>query len=223
MHSLTFNDEEFVDNHANQIADWYDEVFQEFVETQTFNKLTRTQQEHGLFMISVFYDYCYGYCLQGPSQIDEMTIHEVCLDVMPRKVSAEKESFEAFAPTIVAFLSWCEQEGYLSNTSSTQNCIAGIGPEMVEQSQDNRNWGLAKSLFFGGSSQGFDMSDEDEIQQFMTHYNQSSLEDDQHSFLNYPSVTVIPFERQGEKIGRNDKCPCGSGKKFKKCCVGVTD
>ena len=26
------------------------------------------------------------------------------------------------------------------------------------------------------------------------------------------------FTRPGEKIGRNDLCPCGSGKKFKKCC-----
>ena len=24
--------------------------------------------------------------------------------------------------------------------------------------------------------------------------------------------------RNGPKIGRNDPCPCGSGKKFKKCC-----
>ena len=23
-----------------------------------------------------------------------------------------------------------------------------------------------------------------------------------------------------EKVGRNDPCPCGSGKKFKKCCSG---
>jgi uncharacterized protein YecA (UPF0149 family) len=23
-----------------------------------------------------------------------------------------------------------------------------------------------------------------------------------------------------QKIGRNDPCPCGSGKKFKKCCGG---
>jgi uncharacterized protein YecA (UPF0149 family) len=22
----------------------------------------------------------------------------------------------------------------------------------------------------------------------------------------------------GEKVGRNDDCPCGSGKKYKKCC-----
>lgn len=24
------------------------------------------------------------------------------------------------------------------------------------------------------------------------------------------------------KIGRNDPCPCGSGKKYKKCCEGMT-
>jgi len=24
--------------------------------------------------------------------------------------------------------------------------------------------------------------------------------------------------REGKKVGRNDPCPCGSGKKFKKCC-----
>lgn len=25
---------------------------------------------------------------------------------------------------------------------------------------------------------------------------------------------------QRKKIGRNDPCPCGSGKKYKKCCIG---
>jgi preprotein translocase subunit SecA len=27
-----------------------------------------------------------------------------------------------------------------------------------------------------------------------------------------------PVKRAGDKVGRNDPCPCGSGKKFKKCC-----
>lgn len=27
-----------------------------------------------------------------------------------------------------------------------------------------------------------------------------------------------PIRREGKKIGRNDPCPCGSGKKYKKCC-----
>ncbi len=27
-----------------------------------------------------------------------------------------------------------------------------------------------------------------------------------------------PFERESPKVGRNDPCPCGSGKKYKRCC-----
>ena len=27
-----------------------------------------------------------------------------------------------------------------------------------------------------------------------------------------------PYKRATPKIGRNDKCPCGSGKKYKNCC-----
>jgi len=31
-----------------------------------------------------------------------------------------------------------------------------------------------------------------------------------------------PDRRPGSKLGRNDPCPCGSGKKYKKCCGGAT-
>lgn len=30
-----------------------------------------------------------------------------------------------------------------------------------------------------------------------------------------------PSVREYKKIGRNDKCPCGSGKKYKKCCLNT--
>lgn len=29
---------------------------------------------------------------------------------------------------------------------------------------------------------------------------------------------LIPDRRPGSKLGRNDPCPCGSGRKYKKCC-----
>ena len=31
------------------------------------------------------------------------------------------------------------------------------------------------------------------------------------------AVSSKPFKRGGEKVGRNEPCPCGSGKKFKQC------
>ncbi len=36
------------------------------------------------------------------------------------------------------------------------------------------------------------------------------------------AVRSEPIKRTGQKIGRNDPCPCGSGKKYKKCC-GVNE
>ncbi|RMG43626.1 MAG: preprotein translocase subunit SecA [Acidobacteria bacterium] len=32
---------------------------------------------------------------------------------------------------------------------------------------------------------------------------------------------VKTVRREGKRVGRNDPCPCGSGKKYKKCCGGV--
>ena len=32
-----------------------------------------------------------------------------------------------------------------------------------------------------------------------------------------PVATILPFTRNAPKVGRNDPCPCGSGKKFKAC------
>ena len=32
-----------------------------------------------------------------------------------------------------------------------------------------------------------------------------------------------PIRRANPKIGRNDPCPCGSGKKFKRCCHSLAD
>jgi preprotein translocase subunit SecA len=32
------------------------------------------------------------------------------------------------------------------------------------------------------------------------------------------AVKVKPIVKDGPRVGRNDPCPCGSGKKYKKCC-----
>jgi uncharacterized protein YecA (UPF0149 family) len=29
-----------------------------------------------------------------------------------------------------------------------------------------------------------------------------------------------PYLRPDSKIGRNEACPCGSGQKYKRCCLG---
>lgn len=35
----------------------------------------------------------------------------------------------------------------------------------------------------------------------------------------HAAVVTATIRREGPRVGRNDPCPCGSGKKFKKCCL----
>src|SRR6185503_2421038 len=34
-----------------------------------------------------------------------------------------------------------------------------------------------------------------------------------------PGEVVLPYVRATAKTGRNDPCPCGSGRKYKRCCL----
>ena len=35
-----------------------------------------------------------------------------------------------------------------------------------------------------------------------------------------PDMKIEPIKNEENKVGRNEQCPCGSGKKYKKCCLG---
>jgi len=38
-------------------------------------------------------------------------------------------------------------------------------------------------------------------------------------FYDTPPLVASQHRRQGPKVGRNAPCPCGSSKKYKKCCL----
>ncbi len=72
-------------------------------------------------------------------------------------------------------------------------------------------------------------NDDEGIVEFTATYTRKGLRDvhkEQAHFTKksgewlYDAGNLIPttIVREGEKVGRNDPCPCGSGKKYKKCC-----
>ena len=46
------------------------------------------------------------------------------------------------------------------------------------------------------------------------------LNQEEETCCNNPSCCEpsSPYVRDFSKVGRNEKCPCGSGNKFKRCC-----
>jgi len=53
------------------------------------------------------------------------------------------------------------------------------------------------------------------VQYHHDNYTEASEEDSSRS--NIQAEKSQPFVRDNEKIGRNQPCPCGSGKKYKQC------
>jgi hypothetical protein len=39
----------------------------------------------------------------------------------------------------------------------------------------------------------------------------------------YPEEPKEPYRRPTARVGRNEPCPCGSGLKFKRCCLRVEE
>ena len=52
-----------------------------------------------------------------------------------------------------------------------------------------------------------------------THHELSSFVRDNGGWLYTAGKDPRPPTRRPEKIGRNQPCPCGSGRKYKKCCA----
>ena len=55
------------------------------------------------------------------------------------------------------------------------------------------------------------------LQEQTYHERSDFINEEGRWYFIYPNLSLAPVTRQ--QTGRNDPCPCGSGKKFKKCCM----
>lgn len=63
-----------------------------------------------------------------------------------------------------------------------------------------------------------------EMSWMMRFHKDGKIDRSEKIYVNEPAwtdVPVTPIRRDKPKIGRNDPCSCGSGKKFKKCCGAI--
>jgi SEC-C motif-containing protein len=97
--------------------------------------------------------------------------------------------------------------------------------------RQTRNWS-ERSKWLGlkilNTSKG-GLEDQEGTVEFEASYERDGLRDTHHELAKfkrkkgkwfYEEGDIVPktVVRSGPKVGRNDPCPCGSGKKYKHCC-----
>lgn len=98
--------------------------------------------------------------------------------------------------------------------------------------EETKNWAeesVWESLEILGSKNG-GVDDKKGSVEFRANYTQGGLKNEHHEISEFEKIdgkwfykdgNVVPSTvvRDQPKVGRNDPCPCGSGKKYKKCCA----
>lgn len=191
--SINFVDNDYNDEHFQDILLWLENVSEEYEKSSYYEQLSTQEKSDSFFLLSRLFDFAYSYCLVGPGKLDDEVLSEVMLDVMPRKISADKDTFESFASVFNNFMLWCEEKKYIKNTERMRQFVTDNTPIMVKASQNPNNWGFAKSFIMGKG-----MPDVETLPPVIN--------------------TTITVKHDKPKIGRNDSCTCGSGKKYKRCC-----
>ena len=127
-----------------------------------------------------------------------------------------RSRYSAFAKTEVEYL----------YTSTLPSQRSQHDPEGSREWAENSEW---HGLTIVKTEKGGE-NDTDGSVEFIAEFTQQGQKIDHHELATFKKeegrwyfedgegVAQRPFKREAPKVGRNDPCPCGSGKKFKKCC-----
>lgn len=111
---------------------------------------------------------------------------------------------------------WCEQVGAVVSEENMKRALASVARVDVPIEQRRAFPELLRAfLEFLPSTGRFPRGDDwaDRVAAFEPEYAASFRDDG--------SVKGATVRKVGTETGRNDPCPCGSGKKYKKCCMSL--
>jgi len=155
-------------------------------------------------------------------EINEPALEEVLMDVFPRKVTAERAFFEKIAPVTESLLQWAGSEGILADTDRLIGAVRSWADAIVAKGMDPRYWGMGKCFTMQMQADGVDIEDQKAVQRYIAEYNLRLMGQESSNRSDFGGFSPpIPIVESSPKIGRNNPCPCGSGRKYKKCCGGV--
>lgn len=112
----------------------------------------------------------------------------------------------------------------------SQSCIRREGENDIDI-EETRRWSEESEwlgLKIHGIKQG-GISDTEGIVEFSAYYVLKGLKDEHRESAGFKKIDgewlyaegqiiTTTIVRSGPKVGRNEPCPCGSGKKYKQCC-----
>lgn len=144
-----------------------------FSDSPEFERLLEQYPDLWVGNLYFLFDYIKDYARREIDEIDAGFVDGVLNRYFPRKVS----EFEAIGEDVVAefraFFEFLAREFGLENAEECVDFLSrpGLAEEFDEKMADPSNFGMAKSVMFLAYRQGYDLTDEDALSEFMEKFN----------------------------------------------------
>ncbi len=161
-------------------------------------------------------------------QIDAPVLKTIHLELFPAHLLGDEPLFAAVAPVTKALLQWLEAEEILDDAQTPIEAMNQWADQIVPKCMDESNWGIVKMLLGCAVQDGVDIDDQDQLKRYIKDFSTFVTSHPRADFNRSLQVPLdeeppIPTEELSRRIGRNEPCPCGSGRKYKKCCGRSTN
>ncbi|MHC5226706.1 SEC-C metal-binding domain-containing protein [Enterococcus sp. LJL99] len=195
----------------NQTKSW----LEEFEQNQLFTQLTDKQQEDANRIIESYVEAMYTQQDRLLGKWTQKDTISVLSEYFPSEVVGSASFYQSVVPVLTNFFNYLEFIGRLKNASTLIKGVEKAEAKLIE------NASVIESAEVSGKV-------EQSVEEIVTKTTieqqaEGTMETTEdlrpmRPFRNQVATgSAKPQQRRVEKIGRNEPCPCGSGKKYKKC------
>lgn len=211
-----FDDEKKANKDNGKDADNNKKYIEGFVSSKYFVDLPAKLQKTAKSDVEFFLDCLNNYEITSLKAIRRHNVKSITTELFPKKVTAPPEEFRNFVPVFTAFFSYLKDKSIIKNADGIIEEIKECEEIMVKNAADPEYYGMSKTMAMQMLKENVDVSDQNAVQLWMAKFNARPYEERDKLFkhLDFP----VPVPKSAVKIGRNEPCPCDSGKKYKKCC-----
>ncbi len=197
--------DDYDDETEAALHNYLDDLLELFAKAPEGQEHQKIYPEMG-FWVAQLIKYGYDYVGATIPQMTVRNVEEIITELFPRKISlSSPDDAKETLPELIAFWNYLGREYKLPNANAILNYLNGITESKFVSTMNNPSlFGMAKSFFMGGQSAGFDMSRPDEMNTFMSLYNNAQLGADQ-KLLNLPAKIPNAVKQDKAKEKRKRK------------------
>jgi len=170
-----------------------------------YKRLSKDAKKNFCDITRLFAETMYSYHHQSPEQWTETALHNTLIEIYPNKLVVDTSYCRLTESVLTVFFKYLQGIGVITPDKARMldEQLKSAMPELLSTVEDLDVVNIAEQLLEGVSNLGPDVDDIAELDDL------DAPEDSVNNRLD---------SLYSKKLGRNEPCPCGSGKKYKKCC-----